>query len=105
MEDLPENVKQGKKYVYKAKKMQKVGLSKEALEFLDKALQHDPDNKDALALKGTLLKDIKKYKESLDFFDRSITLSQHDSQSYFNKAHSHKELKMNEDALKNIEAA
>ena len=35
MDNLPENVKLCKKYIFKAKKMQKIGLLKEAIEYIE----------------------------------------------------------------------
>ena len=75
MEEIPDNIKQYKKFIFKAKKMQKVGLLKEALQYLDKAINLDSHNQSAYALKGTLLSETKQYKESIEFFDKSFEFS------------------------------
>jgi tetratricopeptide (TPR) repeat protein len=80
-----------------------LGLNDEAIEFYNKSLQQDPDNKYSLNNKGYTLNLMNKFEEAIPFFDRSIELDKDFAYSYNNRGLAKIKLEQLEEGLRDIQ--
>jgi tetratricopeptide (TPR) repeat protein len=66
---------------------------------VNRILDKDPDNVDALNKKGCLLDDMKKHKEAIKVYDKAISINDKKANVYHNKGIALVNLKRNKEAL------
>ena len=79
-----------------------LGLHDEAMEFYDKSLHQDPNNKYSLNNKGYALNLMNRFDEAIPFFDRAIDLDTGFAFSYNNRGLAKIKLGLTEEGLQDI---
>jgi tetratricopeptide (TPR) repeat protein len=80
----------------------RLGLHEKALEFYDKSLQENPDNKYSLNNKGYTLNLMSRYEEAIPFFDKAIEIETTFAYSYNNRGLSKIKMGKTEEGLADI---
>ncbi len=97
-------IPEGSTWTEGAMELLRKNLPHEAIFCLNKALEIDSNNIEALGLKGSCLQDLRRHKEAIECFDKILEIKK-DEGAWYSKGMALMELKRHEEALKSFDEA
>ncbi len=101
---ISELISESPSFLEGARDLMRAGLLEEAVICLDEILEKDPENEEALGLKGSSLADLGRCEEAIACFDKILEKKSHEGALY-GKGMSLLELRRHEEALKCFDEA